>query len=367
VARSFVHAVAGAAMLLACTSDASRTPGAGPSPAARESPAGLRPPWVGVNTWGLAASSEVYSCGASEVPQTQLLDSSFPRLRAAGIEVVRFWAFQSHATNPQGIRDWTALDRVFERAESHGIALIPVLGNNWTDCDYWPVSDYPHGGTRKDTADWYRDAFREPYDGYPVSYTAWVEEVTRRYAGRKPLVLWELVNEPRAHTASPSDVDVLSRFLEEARGIVYSVDQRTPVSLGLASPSEPGIGDSRFRELARLADYATVHDYAHADDAVPAGRCTGDCVQTAIQLARLEGKPLYVGESGIDGCDNPKRAQQLVEQMESAFRAGAVGYVFWAYDERATPTDCGFEFGPSSPLLPAILEARTRLSQQERR
>src|SRR3954471_9971216 len=74
--------------------------------------------WIGVNVWGLAASKDVYTCGASSVSQSQSLADTFSALKSAGVDVVRFWAFQSYAINDAGERDWTALDRVFHTAST---------------------------------------------------------------------------------------------------------------------------------------------------------------------------------------------------------------------------------------------------------
>jgi len=104
------------------------------------------PFWVGVNDWGLAASKVVYECGARNMPHKQVVDTTFSHLKAAGIRVVRFWAFQTYAQSfaPDGStrRDWSALNEVFASAQAHGIRLIPVLDNEWNDCDYWPISLY---------------------------------------------------------------------------------------------------------------------------------------------------------------------------------------------------------------------------------
>jgi endo-1,4-beta-mannosidase len=317
-------------------------------------------PWIGMNVWGLAASPDVYACGASEADQGDVLQRTFTHLSDAGIEVVRFWAFQSYATNEQGRRDWRALDRVFSQAEAHHIQLIPVLGNNWADCDYWPLSKYPHGGSEKGKTGWYHEAYRHPYDGYSASYDTWVHEVTRRYAGRPALAMWELVNEPQARSTSPTDAAAFTVFLTGARDTVREIDPHTPISFGAIGNGQPGFDGLRFRLLARESDVASIHDYGRPDEPLPGGDCEMNCIRSAIRDAALESRPFYVGEAGIDTCDTPERAAKLMAKLRAAFNAGAIGYVFWAYDERARPQDCGFDIGPRSPLLAAIADYRGR-------
>lgn len=314
--------------------------------------------WVGANVWGLAASSDVYACGASEAPHHEVLAATFDHLRASGITVVRFWAFQSYATNDRGERDWRALDRVFAAAQAHEVRLIPVLGNNWTDCDYWPVSLYPNGGQRKGETDWYRDDHGAPYDGYLLSYDDWLREAVGRYRRHEALLAWELVNEPRARSYSRDDAEVLATFLRDSRAVVRSIDRRTPVSFGMSANGEPGFDAARYRTMASASDLATAHDYGAPDDPMPYEGCTMHCLSSAMIDADDADRPFYVGESGIDACDTETRARLLTAKMQRAFERGAAGYVFWAYDERARPGACGFEFGPQSPLLDAVARAR---------
>ena len=311
-------------------------------------------PWVGVNVWGLAAARDVFTCGASDRDHTEHLDATFDHLRAAGITVVRFWAFQSYATDDRGARNWRALDRVFERAQAHGVRLIPVLGNNWTDCDYWPVTQYPHGGQRKDEVDWYRDGYRRPYDGYEAGYPDWQREIVARYCGHDALLTWELINEPRARSYAPGDTEVLAAFLRDGRDLIRELDPVTPISFGSIANGEPGFDGARYRILTHEADYATAHDYDHLDPRTAPASCETNCSRAAQRDAALERRPFYVGEAGIDGCDTPERARLLTEAMRRAFVDGAAGYILWAYDD-ATPLDrCGFDFGPRSPILVAI-------------
>ena len=118
--------------------------------------------WLGVNDWGIAGSKGNYDCGARDIPHIQLVDNTFSHLKAAGASVVRFWAFQTYAqslaVNGHVQRDWSALDEVFESAKAHGIRLVPVLDNEWNDCDYWPLSldNYHYAWPLKYYSGWFQ-------------------------------------------------------------------------------------------------------------------------------------------------------------------------------------------------------------------
>jgi hypothetical protein len=73
-----------------------------PAPNSRAAMAPLPSRWVGVNVWGLAAAEDVYDCGGSSGTHQETLDATFSHLKASGVDVVRFFAFQSYAINLSG-------------------------------------------------------------------------------------------------------------------------------------------------------------------------------------------------------------------------------------------------------------------------
>ena len=299
---------------------------------------------MGVNIWGLAAAEDVYDCGGSSTLHQQTLDSTFSHLKAAGVDVVRFFAFQSYAINSSGQRDWKALDRVFASAQANGIHLIPALGNNWVDCDYWPLSLYPNGGQRKDITGWYVDGYKSPYDGYLTSYRQWVTDVVDRYSGHPSLAAWELINEPRANTT------VMSNFITDAVQLVKAQDPVTPISIGSIGHGEPGFYGDEYRMQNALpgVGWATVHDY-RTDDPLPVE------VATDLAYAAQLGKPLFVGEMGRDGVFDQTKIAMYRAKMQAAFQAGAVGYLLWAYKDDQ-PSGNGYDFGYTSPVMALFSE-----------
>ncbi len=315
----------------------------------------LSVPWVGVNNWSLAASSDVHDdCGgASQL----VLDSKMFRWKAMGVDVVRFAAYQSFGIDANHNRNWTAFDRVFAAAQKYGVHLIPVLGNNYTDCDYWgayPGAQGKDAGTPVEcggSGNWYDVGYKAPYNGYVTGYRQWVADFVARYSRHPMLAAWELVNEPWG--------SCIHRFFGDVIGVVRANDPVTPSSLGSGGQGEAwSKGDGYAHETA-LADWATAHVYGTAE-MDPTTQCPGkNCLYSDIADAGALGKPFYVGEAGIDdrtNCDTPQRADEYRARMRAAFDAGASGYVLWAYNERSPAGQFGLDFGPDSPIMRLFAE-----------
>jgi hypothetical protein len=91
--------------------------------------------FMGVNIWGAASDQAVFDCGAEESDHRAYLDRNFGELQSLGVNVVRFFAFQSFAA---GGTDMAPIRQVVDSARAHNIRVIPVLGNHFADCDYYP-------------------------------------------------------------------------------------------------------------------------------------------------------------------------------------------------------------------------------------
>jgi hypothetical protein len=336
------------------TRTATATPGASDLPV----------PWIGVNNWALASASDVNGlCGDN----SQLsLHSKLTTLKGAGVDVIRFAAYQAYAIDGSHQRNWLAFDRVFADAAAHGIHLIPILGNNWADCDYWGV--YP-GSTARDagtpvecggTGGWYDASgapgptgnYKAPYAGYITGYRQWVQDFVSRYKTQSSIITWELLNEPWDSCARSFFIDVTN--------LIRSLDPVTPIGLG-GNPNGWSPDDQKLPNVNVL----TAHDYSQPTNPLPS------VVASGLTLANALGKPFYVGEAGLDcnndhigcpsnglvppypkgSCDESARVPYLSAKISAAFAAGAKGYILWAYSQTQVLGSCSHDFGPQSPVL----------------
>jgi hypothetical protein len=247
-----------------------------------------------------------------------------------------------------------------DAARRHDMMLIPMLGNNWSDCDYFGARPLQHArdaGTPiacGGTGNWYDIGYTQPYDGYLTGYRQWAQDFVSRYANSGVIAAWELLNEPW-------ETCIHDFFLDMADA-VRSIDPMTPLSSGAGGGGEAWTaGDGYLRE-GLLFDWLTAHDYDSPDDPLPITPWCPDgvCVRSDLRLAVLLGKPFYVGEAGIEEllppCDTALRAQKLRTKMDAAFRAGASGYILWSYSHIAPPGQCGMDFGPQSPIMQMLRE-----------
>jgi hypothetical protein len=328
-----------------------------PVPATEQPPRLVEPFWIGVNNFALASASDVHSdCGGPANEQS--LDAKFSTWARYGVGAVRFWAFQSYATNDlTGQRDWTAFDRIFARAHQYGVDLIPVLGNDGLTCDWWGVQPAPYkrGNAGACSGHWYDTGYKQPYDGYRASYRDWVTEIVSRYAGDPALKVWEVVNEPNDNCS-----DVIRHFFDDATALVRAADPVTPVSLGASARGESWTAGDGYR-LAHAnpnVTWATAHDYGYPDDPFPISpACERNCMRSNFAAARALGKPFYIGEAGIDACDTEARAQQFRRKIVAMRDAGVQGFVLWDYQQNDGPL-CDEAFGPDSPIMRMIAEVQ---------
>jgi endo-1,4-beta-mannosidase len=238
---------------------------------------------------------------------------------------------------------------MFAAVNAAHIKVIPILGNNWVDCDYIGARPSYCGSTSSGKGctgttcgnSWYDTGYTTPSDGYSVSYQAWATEVVSRYAGNPAIAAWEILNEPWGHCVHNFFVDMSTR--------IRAADPTTPISLG---GSESGGWDFRAENSLPNVTWTTFHYYGHALEALPASE------QTDLSIAAWLGKPFYVGENGIqasdlpDGaCDTQERADLFTQKIAASFAAGAIGYMPWVFSYTQAAGSCSHNFGPSSPVM----------------
>ena len=308
-------------------------------------------PFVGVNIYD-AAATEQYSCN----PGTQLSDeelaSTLRRLHDEyGATVLRFWAYQTYT---QGGTDYRGVDRVITAAKAAGMRVLPVLEDGPGDCT--TSSD----GQSKDKYagdTWYSQGYKEPYGNATTAFRNYVGMITQHYRDEPTILGWSLVNEADTSTLDSSGQSVLVPFAQDMAGVVQAADPNHLLTVGTQSNGAPGASGPDFTAVYSVQgiDFAEVHDWGYwgADDqpmpggsgSTPPDPSSAECetrsapIGCSFALAPALGKPLLIGEAGIQATDEEgreRRADQLTAKMQAAFGAGAAGYLLWQVNTQNT-------------------------------
>ena len=271
------------------------------------------------------------SCGGELYPDVGVPLSDMPN----GI-VIRFWAFQNFFVS-NGSFDWTNFDQVLAIAAAHDDKVIPVLANQYDNCD----------GPSKDLA-WYQNGYASTVEpGDIVTYRQYVADVVTRYADDPTIAMWQLVNEGAAVNSDGScdesaALSALLAFSNDVGGMIHSLDSNHLVSLGVLEGYSGSGGGSQWCGAAD-GDYQTLmaspgndvcdyHDYGYPTS--PMGISSPYGLETAIAMCHADNKPIMVVETGIY-ADNSSaltsRAADFQAKFTAQFQAGVVGELLWCW------------------------------------
>ena len=101
-----------------------------------------------------------------------------------GKAVMRAWFFQNMATT-SGERNWSRFEATLATAASHNVRVIPVLANQWADCET---------GLGYKTKAWYQAGYQTVVDpDGTATYRDWVAEVVTRYKNNPTVAFWQLI------------------------------------------------------------------------------------------------------------------------------------------------------------------------------
>jgi mannan endo-1,4-beta-mannosidase len=318
-------------------------------------------PWqfVGFNDYQLTSEPNGWTCGGalSDTELAQVLDQIKNESASA---VVRTWFFQSYWSPG----NWSAFDRVLNAAAARGLKVIPTLGNQWGDCEPWLNGVRPYK-----TRTWYTSGYLQPDYGYNLSYRDYVAAMAAHYASNTTIAFWQLMNEAEAAEDTSATCwqlqasDALRSFSDDMTSVVKAADPNHMVNLGTMGLGQCGTaGSSQYKNIygGRL-DLCEVHDYGPG--ALSGNQWDGMAVR--IEDCKALGKPIFVGEAGIDASVQPdwtssgtvtpqtlqQRADFFDQKMTAEFGLGYSGFLIWEVNRWYSAAD---EVGPGDPTAPVM-------------
>ena len=325
-------------------------------------------PWAftGYDQYQLTSTATGFQCGGafSDADLANLLNQIKTNSHST---VIRTWFFQSYG----GPHNWGQFDRVLSAAASAGLKVIPVLVNQWGDCE-------PNvaGHNNYKTLAWYQGGYRVAGDNYPLSFRNYAAAVAAHYANNTTIAFWQLVNEAEAMDSASGPCEensaalAIRAFADDTARVVKSVDRHHLVSLGTIGSGQCGSAWTDFSYIHSGAiDLCEYHDYA-------AGAMPGDPWNgLALRISQCQalGKPIFSGEMGVDASVQPdwsatgvvtatslaQRATFFREKMSAQFGAGSSGFLIWM--KSLVPSQ-GFDVGPGDPTEPLMQTAQAWVS-----
>ncbi len=259
--------------------------------------------------------------------------------------------YQPNATNP-----WWIFDQYITYAKKYNIYIVPILVNNWKDCEPQGTEKY---------LQWYQSGYKAVDSRYTMPYRDWVKLIVQHYANEPTIAWWQLVNEPdgRNSDGSCSESSAASALRNFADDIVTNVikspsganDTQHMVDLGSISWCGGQGADFQYVYAGAVDLCDAYHDYAGAANTFPSG------LQSHINACTANNKPSFVGEAGIcadvgsnGSCTGTvssttlqNRASFFYNKMTSAVTGGIAGYMIWSKSK--TPSS-GWDVGPGDPV-----------------
>ncbi|MDQ6691766.1 MAG: cellulase family glycosylhydrolase, partial [Candidatus Dormibacteraeota bacterium] len=281
----------------------------------------------------------------------------------SGTTVVRTWFFQSYSSD-----NYVQLDTVLAAAAQRGIKIVPVLVNQWGDCEpgWGPQGQRPYR-----TRSWYEGGYRQTNDGYPLSFRDYAINTARRYANNPTVAFWQLVNEAEALDSTGGLCNqaaagaALRSFADDVTGAIKAVDRNHLVSLGTLGGGQCGIAGPEYTYVhSGAVDICEYHDYGTS--AISQDPWNGNAVD--IQACAALGKPIFAGEVGIDTASvGPSPTPQVLQgratlfgaKLQTQFGRGISGFLIWSKTLGASQ---GLEVGPGDPTEATMKAFQSQLN-----
>lgn len=298
---------------------------------------------TGANLRELAFYGARGPLNASEVVKGSNRDYTQQQLRSLqnlGVQVIRFYAAHQWFSSEEVVQlvgktlDTLAqfdMQAVICLNDSLGTTLLNVAGDE-------PYHSQVHGHLRGDY--WTDKAYRQFYMPH-------IRKLVTAFKTHKAVLIWELGNEYGIYPdpARANQVTAFFEFVRDSSAAIKAIDPHHLISIGLTNSHHIESSGADVKTFARQiyglpsVDAISIHDYAEfSHDQAAFNRIDAE-------VARLLGKPVYVGEIGatwqID--DRPRFYRESITEWKD--RLGASMVMPWAFDDVERPhpgvTDLG--------------------------
>lgn len=332
----------------------------------------------------------VYPTGCGAILNSEDQSYELDRIRESGADTIRVWFFQKYfqdykANNPGAANGWYPYIKLLKKAKADGLSVIPVLVNNWNQCDREDSTS--NDGNHVDGY-FYADGYRSPQFNYTYSAKTWASMVAKEFspsttdanaAGLSDAIaFFQIVNEAEFDATTTSGAvcgdnaaKTLYAFGQDMATTIKSAyvgsSAAAPplVSLGTMAIGQCGVSsaasdpvgspntsDFQYIHSAPAIDICEIHDYDAQDRSDPTYNWYGlPNNNLAQRITECGGKPVVIGEAGIEanvaldattrvdrGSASPaptnyttlkRRAQYLSDKIATSFNSGVSGYVLW--------------------------------------
>jgi len=268
-------------------------------------------------------------------------------------KVFRFWFFQRQSTR-NGVRDWSGIDHTIAVAKAKGFKIIPVLGNQWWNCD----GAWSSAAAGYKYEQWYSTNYKTTSGsapGLPQSYRDYVRDVVTRYKDEPTIAFWQLMNEAEAGNGigvagcAPTATISLRNFTNDMGALVKGIDSNHLLSLGTIGNGQCGATGVDYQSLhaSPYVDLCEYHDYGDPTVPMPGDQWNG--LQLRINQCNAIGKPMFIGETGIAssevGGNLQTRANQFEAKFAAQFGSGITGSLVWIWTTNASTDSYSVKVG----------------------
>jgi hypothetical protein len=287
---------------------------------------------------GFDAPGMLGPCWSGTTWTTAQMDAYFAGLPANGITRV-------FAVEPGGT---AFVQEVVTEAAKYGQHVVLVLGDDDSYCD--DTNGAPGGQGTGKTVSYYES-------GWEGQYLSWINTVVPMFADNPTVAMWEIANEP-FHIVSGGTLTLTQEesYMNGAAAAIRADDPNHLIESGLADSADAG-GTSEYDAVQSgpNIDVVSFHDYAWDYEG-------GAVTSSMAPIAQATGKPVFVGEAGVEGGTSctastglslNDRVSYLTEKWADYEADGFAGIDFWDY-EVGSSSSCAYEFYPGDPMISAV-------------